>query len=163
MRQICNYLPPFLVPQIARTTETEGKSRSFSPWCHVVSLLYGQLGHSLSLNDLCAALQWHTGPLVGVRGAPPPSRQGLSNANRERPAELAEQLFWQVLGHLGKQTPGFVQGRSRGAAFRFKVPVHVVATTVMELMANCMDWTHHRRQNPHALEPAKPPAKLCHH
>jgi hypothetical protein len=28
---------------------------------------------------------------------------------------MAEQLFWQVLDHLGKETPGFVQGRSRGA------------------------------------------------
>ena len=98
------------------------------------------------MNDLCDALQLHSGPLVGVRGATPPSRNGLSNANRERPAEMAEQLFWQVLGHLGKATPGFVQGRSRGAAFRFKVPIHVVDSTVMELVANCMDWAQHRRR-----------------
>jgi Transposase DDE domain/Domain of unknown function (DUF4372) len=146
LRQICNYIPPFLVPQIARTTGAEDKARSFSPWSHVVSLLYGQLSHSLGLNDLCDALQLHSGPLVSVRGATPPSRNGLSNANRERPAEMAEQLFWQVLGHLGKETPGFVQGRNRGAAFRFKVPIHVVDSTVMELVANCMDWAQHRRR-----------------
>jgi len=51
-----------------------------------------------------------------------------------------------VLDHLGKQTPGFVQGRRRGAAFRFKLPIHVVDTTVMELVANCMDWAQHRRR-----------------
>ena len=146
LRQICNYIPPFLVPQIARATGAEGKARSFSPWSHVVSLLYGQLSHSLGLNDLCDALQLHPGPLVNVRGATPPSRNGLSSANRERPAAMAEQLFWQVLGHLGQQTPGFVQGRSRGVAFRFKVPIHVVDTTVMELVANCMDWAQHRRR-----------------
>jgi len=146
LRQICNYIPPFLVPQIARATGAEGKARTFTPWSHVVSLLYGQLSHSLGLNDLCDALQLHSGPLVGVRGATPPSRNGLSNANRERPAAMAEQLFWQVLGHLGKETPGFVQGRSRGPAFRFKVPIHVVDSTVMELVANCMDWAQHRRR-----------------
>ncbi len=146
LRQICNYIPAFLVPQIARATGAEDKARSFSPWSHVVSLLYGQLSHSLGLNDLCDALQLHSGPLVSVRGATPPSRNGLSNANRERPAEMAEQLFWQVLGHLGQATPGFVQGRSRGAAFRFKVPIHVVDSTVMELVANCMDWAQHRRR-----------------
>jgi len=146
LRQICNYIPTFLVPQIARATGAEGKARSFSPWSHVVSLLYGQLSHSLGLNDLCDALQLHPGPLVNVRGATPPSRNGLSNANRERPAAMAEQLFWQVLDHLGKQTPGFVQGRRRGAAFRFKVPIHVVDSTVMELVANCMDWAQHRRR-----------------
>jgi hypothetical protein len=146
LRQICNYIPAFLVPQIARATGAEDKARSFSPWSHVVSLLYGQLSHSLGLNDLCDALQLHSGPLVSVRGATPPSRNGLSNANRERPAEMAEQLFWQVLGHLGQETPGFVQGRSRGAAFRFKVPIHVVDSTVLELVANCMDWAQHRRR-----------------
>ena len=146
LRQICNYIPAFLVPKIARVTGAEDKARSFSPWSHVVSLLYGQLSHSLGLNDLCDSLQLHSGPLVSVRGATPPSRNGLSNANRERPAEMAEQLFWQVLGHLGKETPGFVQGRSRGPAFRFKVPIHVVDSTVMELVANCMDWAQHRRR-----------------
>jgi len=146
LRQICNYIPPFLVPQIARTTGAEDKARSFTPWSHVVSLLFGQLSHSLGLNDLCDALQLHSGLLVNVRGATPPSRNGLSNANRERPAEMAEQLFWRVLDHLGKATPGFVQGRGRGAAFRFKVPIHVVDTTVMELVANCMDWAQHRRR-----------------
>jgi len=146
LRQICNYIPAFLVQQIARATGAEDKARSFSPWSHVVSLLYGQLSHSLGLNDLCDALQLHSGPLVSVRGATPPSRNGLSNANRERPAEMAEQLFWQVLGHLGQETPGFVQGRSRGAAFRFKVPIHVVDSTVLELVANCMDWAQHRRR-----------------
>lgn len=146
LRQICNYIPPFLVPQLARTTGAEDKARSFTPWSHVVSLLYGQLSHSLGLNDLCDALQLHSGPLAGVRGATPPSRNGLSHANRARPAALAEQLFWQVLDHLGKVTPGFVQGRRRGAAFRFKVPIHVVDSTVMELVANCMDWAQHRRR-----------------
>jgi hypothetical protein len=146
LRQICNYIPAFLVPQIARATGAEDKARSFSPWSHVVSLLYGQLSHSLGLNDLCDALQLHSGPLVSVRGATPPSRNGLSNANRERPAAMAEQLFWQVLDHLGKATPGFVLGRRRSAAFRFKVPIHVVDTTVLELVANCMDWAKHRRR-----------------
>jgi len=34
---------------------------------------------------------------------------------------MAEQLFWQVMNHLGEQSPGFVAGRSRGTAFRFKI------------------------------------------
>jgi hypothetical protein len=59
---------------------------------------------------------------------------------------MAEQLFWQVMGHLGEQSPGFVAGRSRGRAFRFRMPIHVVDTTVMELVANCMDWAKHRRR-----------------
>jgi len=47
---------------------------------------------------------------------------------------------------LGEQSPRFVAGRSQGAAFRFKLPIHVVDTTVIELVANCMDWAQHRRR-----------------
>jgi len=145
LRQICNYIPVHEVSKIARVTGAEDKSRTFNPWSHVVSLLYGQLTHSIGLNDLCDSLQLHSGPLASIRGATAPSRNGLSHANRERPAQMAEQLFWRVVSHLGQQSPGFAAGRSRGPAFRFKMPIHVVDTTVMELVANCMDWANHRR------------------
>jgi hypothetical protein len=146
LRQICNFIPPHEVGKIARATGAEDKARAFKPWSHVVSLLYAQLTHSIGLNDLCDSLQLHSGPLASVRGATAPSRNGLSNANRQRPAEMAEQLFWRVLGQLGEQSPGFAAGRSRGPAFRFKMPIHVVDTTVIELVANCMDWARHRRR-----------------
>src|SRR6266852_5071558 len=122
LQQICNFIPQHLVSQIARTTGVEDKSRTFTPWSHVVSLGYAQLTHSIGLNDVCDSLQLHTGSLAGIRGASAPSRNGLSNANRERPAEMAEQLFWQVMNHLGEQSPGLVAGRSRGPAFSFKMP-----------------------------------------
>ena len=146
LRQICNFIPPHEVSKIARTTGAEDKSRTFTPWSHVVSLLYGQLTHSIGLNDLCDSLHLYTGPLSSVRGATPPSRNGLSHANRQRSAQMAEQLFWRVVDHLGEQSPGFTAGQRRGPAFRFKMPIHVVDTTVMELVANCMDWAKHRRR-----------------
>ena len=146
LRQICNFIPQYEVSKITRTTGVEDKSRTFTPWSDVVSLGYAQLTHSIGLNDLCDSLQLHSGPLASIRGATAPSRNGLSNANRERPAQMAEQLFWQVVGHLGQQSPGFAKGKRRGPAFRFKMPIHVVDTTVMELVANCMDWAQHRRR-----------------
>jgi len=146
LRQICNFIPSHEVAKIARATGVQDMSRTFKPWSHVVSLVYAQLTHSIGLNDLCDSLQLHSGPLSSIRGATAASRNGLSNANRERPAEMAEQLFWRVMSSLGEQSPGFVAGRRRGAAFRFKLPIHVVDTTVMELVANCMDWAKHRRR-----------------
>ncbi len=146
LRQICNYIPAHEVSKIARETGAEEKSRTFKPWSHVVSLLYAQLTHSIGLNDLCDSLQLHSGPLSTLRGAIAPSRNGLSNANRERPAEMAEKLFWGMVEYLGEQSPRFVAGKRRGLAFRFKMPIHVVDTTVLELVANCMDWAKHRRR-----------------
>ena len=144
LRQICNLIPPHLVPKLARDAGVD--ARKIRPWSHVVSLCYAQLTHSIGLNDVCDSLQLHSGQLASLRGATPPSRNGFSNANRERPAEMAEKLFWAVRGHLAEQSPGFVAGHRRGAAFRFKMPIHVVDSTVMELVANCMDWAKHRRR-----------------
>src|SRR6266446_3190364 len=133
LRQVCNQIPEHMVSKLARATGAEDKSRTFSPWSHVVSQIYAQLTHSISLNDVCDSLALHAGPLSSIRGAKAPSRNGLSHANRQRPAEMAEQLFWRLKEHLGQQSPDFVTGRRRGAAFRFKVPIHVVDTTVLEL------------------------------
>ena len=146
LRQICNHIPTHEVSKIARETGVDAMSRTFSPWSHTVSLCEAQLSHCLGLNDLCDSLQLHSGPLSTIRGATPPSRNGLSHANRERPAEMAEQLFWRTLGHLKEQSPGFAGGQRRGPAFRFKMPIHVIDSTTLELVANCMDWAKHRRR-----------------
>ncbi len=146
MRQICNLIPEQEVSRIARETGVEDKSRSFSPWSHVVSLCHAQLTHCIGLNDLCDSLQLHSGPLSTIRGATPPSRNGLSHANRERSAAMAEQLFWTTLAHLKNQSPGFAAGQRRGPAFRFKMPIHIIDSTTLELVANSMDWAQHRRR-----------------
>jgi hypothetical protein len=146
LRQICNLIPQFEVSTIARETGVEDLSRTFKPWSHVVSLLDAQLTHCIGLNDLCDSLQLHSGPLSTIRGATPPSRNGLSHANRERSAEMAEELFWRQLDHLQTQSPGFGKGQRRGPAFRFKMPIHIIDSTTLELVANSMDWAKHRRR-----------------
>jgi Transposase DDE domain/Domain of unknown function (DUF4372) len=146
LRQICNLIPAHEVSKIARETGVEDQARSFSPWSHTVSLLHAQLSHCIGLNDLCDSLQLHSGPLSTIRGATAPSRNGLSHANRQRPAAMAQQLFWRILDHLKEQSPGFAAGRRCGPAFRFKMPIHAIDSTTLELVANCLDWAKHRRR-----------------
>jgi len=146
LRQICNLIPEHEVSKIARETGVADQSRTFSPWSHTVSLLDAQLSHCIGLNDLCDSLQLHSGPLSTIRGATAPSRNGLSHANRERSPAMAEQLFWRTLNHLTEQSPGFAAGQRRGPAFRFKMPIHVIDSTTIELVANCLDWAQHRRR-----------------
>jgi len=147
LRQICNFIPDFLVPKLARATGVQEKARTFSPWSHLVALMYAQLTHSIGLNDVCDALGLHSGPLSSLRGATPPNRNTLSHANKVRPAEMAEQLFWTVLEHLGNLSPGFVSGRSgKRFARKFKRTIHLVDSTTIPLIASCMDWAKHRRR-----------------
>ncbi len=147
LRQICNFIPDFLVPKLARATGVQDKARTFSPWSHLVALMYAQLTHSIGLNDVCDALGLHSGPLSSLRGATPPNRNTLSHANKVRPAQMAEQLFWSVLEHLGNQSPGFVSGRAgQRFARKFKRTIHLVDSTTIPLIASCLDWAKHRRR-----------------
>jgi hypothetical protein len=145
--QLCNHIPPYLVPKIATETGVDEKARTFSPWSHVVSLGYAQLTHALSLNDVCDALQLNCGPLSAIRGATPPSRNNLSHADQVRDAAMGEKLFWEELKYLGEVSPGFVSGRA-GKRFvrRFKRKIHAVDSTTIQLIASCMDWAKHRRR-----------------
>ncbi len=143
-RQICELIPPHLVAKLAR--EHQVPSRGITPWSHVVSLLYAQFTHSLSLNDVCDALSANRGALASIRGAAPPSRNGLSHANRTRPSSMAEALFWKVLEHLEHQYPGAGASAFRRLPRRFRRTVHVVDATTIKLFANCMDWAKHRRR-----------------
>jgi hypothetical protein len=144
--QICKWIPPHLVAQLARETGVEDKARTFSPWSHVVSLLFAQLTHALSLNDVCDALGLHSGPLSAIRGATASSRNNLSHANKVRDAAMAQKLFWSVLEHLQGLQPGFARGPRFHLARRFKRVIHVVDSTTIELVASCLDWAKHRRR-----------------
>ena len=146
LRQICNLIPNHLVPKLARETGVEDDARVFKPWSHVLALVFAQLTHSLGLNDVCDALALHSGPLSAIRGATAPKRNTLSNANRKRDPAMAEQLFWRTLEHLQTLCPGFGRGRRRRFAFRFKRVIHLVDSTTLQLVANCMNWAKHRRR-----------------
>lgn len=144
--QLCKWIPNHLVPKLARETGVDQQARTFSPWSHVVSLLFAQLTHALGLNDVCDALGLHSGPLSAIRGATPPSRNNLSHTNKVREATMAEKLFWSVLEHLQTLKPGFARGSRFGLARRFKRVIHVVDSTTLELIASCLDWAKHRRR-----------------
>jgi len=147
LRQICNLIPAYLVPKLAKETGVDKKARTFSPWSHLVSLIYAQLTHAIGLNDICDGLRLHSSLLVTLRAATPPSRNNLSHSNKERDASLAEKIFWSVLGHLQTLQPGFARGnRGKGVARRFRRVIHVVDSTTIQLVASCMDWAKHRRR-----------------
>ncbi len=146
LNQLCNLIPPHLVAKLARETGVEKKARTFTPWSHVVALLYAQLTHSLGLNDVCDALQLHSGPLSALRAARAPYKNTFSHANRIRDPKLGERLFYSMLEHLGKLQPGFGGQHQPRFVFRFKRIMHVVDSTTIALMARSLDWARHRRR-----------------
>ena len=147
LHQICNLIPPHLASKIARETGVDKKARTFSPWSHFVSIAYSQLTHSIGLNDVCDSLKLNSGPLSAIRGATPPSRNNLSNANKVRSHTFAQQMFYQTLEHLDNLQPDFTSGkRGRRRIRKIKRTIHVVDSSTIQLVANCMDWAKHRRR-----------------
>lgn len=144
--QLCQLIPACLVPRIAREHGVDKRSRTFSPWSHVVALLYAQLAHCVSLHDVCDGLRHHEGKLWAIRGATSPAKNTLSHANRNRDAKMAEDLFWQTFNHLASLRPGFTKGSRVYMPRRFTRVVRAIDATTIRLVADCMDWAKHRRR-----------------
>jgi len=145
-KQICELIPPYEVSKIARESGVDKQARTFTPWSHVVAMVYSQISHSVGLNDVCDALKLRESELASIRGAVPPQRNTLSNANKVRTSAFAEKLFWSVLKHTQQSHPGFAKGPKRQFAHRFKRNIQLVDSSVIALIAACMDWAKHRRR-----------------
>lgn len=145
LAHVCSLIPGHVVAKAARQHGVDRRARTFSPWSHVVALVYAHLTHALGLNDVCDALRNHRGKLGAIRGATPPSRNTLSHANKVRSAAMAEEVFWTVLDHLTAMTPGFGGRTYGGFPRRFKRAIHVVDSTTIKLVAHCVDWARHKR------------------
>ncbi len=109
-------------------------------------MLYAHLTHAIGLNDVCDGLRLHRGWLGGIRGATPPSRNGMSHANKKRSAKIAEDLYWAVSEHLHALNSAFGGCHYKGMPRRFKRVIHAVDSSTIKLVANCMDWAKHRRR-----------------
>lgn len=124
----------------------EAKARNFCVRSHLAAMLFAQLAHAVGLNDVCDWLRLKRAALSRF-GVSAPARNTLSHANKHRDADFIERLFWSTLGHLQHSCPSFATGRrGKGLLRRFKVRVHAVDSTVIQLVANCLDWARHRRR-----------------
>ncbi len=79
-------------------------------------MVFAQLAHALSLNDVCDWLRMRSRAIAAF-GLRPSSRNNLFNSNKVRDAKFAELVFWRTLAHrqhcdhsFGRQRPG--RGRS---------------------------------------------------
>lgn len=148
LKQVMDTIPSYLVSKLAKKHGVDKRSRSNSPWSHVVSMIFAQLSHALSLNDICDTLKNNVSALLTIRRAAPISRNGLSHANKVRDWRMAEELFWETFSYLKHLFPGF--GNTRAPRFkipkRFKRLINLVDSTTIQLFANCMSWAKHRRR-----------------
>jgi len=119
-----------------RELKSDRYYKTFSSWDQFVSMLFCQLAQAKSLREICGGLSCCVGKLkhVGVIGAP--NKSTLSHANRKRPWQLYQALFYQLLEKCREIAPG--------KKFRFKNKLLSLDATVIDLCLSIFPWARFR-------------------
>ena len=110
-------------------------TKSFDAWSHFVAMTFAQATGKDSLRDLEAAFNVHANSLYHL-GAKPVHRSTLSDANNNRPWELFEQLYMDLLQRFQELRPGH--------GFKFKNPLFSIDSTVINLCLTNFPWAKYR-------------------
>jgi hypothetical protein len=147
--QLIKLIPSSIVRSAALKFGLDTQARTFTVLSHLSAMLFVQLAHALSLNDVCDWMRLKA-KAIAAFGISRPARNTLAHANKTRSAKFIEEVFWKTLEHLSRAAPGFSGKhpgkRRRNPVHRFKKAIHAIDSTTMELVANCMDWAKHRRR-----------------
>jgi len=74
LRQLVELIPAYLALKLAQESGVADQARTFTPWSHVVTMIYAQVSHAFGLNDVCDALRLQVTALFAMRKATPPAR-----------------------------------------------------------------------------------------
>ena len=144
MSQVCSIFSQLLklfpraeFEQAVRQHRGERHARGFTCWGQFVAMLFCQLGRAQSLREICGGLAASQGKPrhLGLSAAPP--RSTLAYANRQRPWQIYETVFQQLLAKC--------RGAAPGHKFRFKNKLLSLDASVIDLCASLFDWAQFRR------------------
>lgn len=121
-----------------KETKAEKGAKGFTCWGQFVAMLFCQVGQAHSLREICGGLASCLGKLkhLGIETAP--SRSTLSYANKKRPWQLYQKVFYQLLGKCQAIAPGKKK-------FRFKNKLFSLDASVIELCVSLFDWATFRQ------------------
>ena len=139
--QVLSHFPRSEFAALVKKHNAERNAKGFTCWNQFVAMMFCQLAHADSLREICNGLRCCLGKLthLGVKKAP--NKSTLSYANKNRPAELYEDLFYASLKHF-MSLGGF---GSRKARFRFKNKLLSLDSTTISLCLSLFPWAKFRR------------------
>ena len=106
LRRIVQRIPRWLIEKTANAHGVD--ARKFSATSHFVMLILGHLSRASCLTEICDDADLNRRNLSLVRNATAWKRNTFSHANRTRPAEVAEEVYWETVRRLGEVSPGFI-------------------------------------------------------
>lgn len=122
-----------------RELDAERGAKGFRSWDQFVAMLFCQLGSADSLREICGGLSTSLGRMVHLGLKEAPKRSTLAYANSHRPWQLYQGVFEQLLDRCQ------ILAAERRRPFRFKNPLRVLDSTVIDLCLEVFDWAKYRR------------------
>jgi hypothetical protein len=148
MLQVCSVysqlLQLFSRGQFARAVkhhQAERNAKGFSSWEQFVAMLFCQLAHLNSLREVCMGLASCESPLKHLGISVTPKKSTLAYANANRPWELYESIFMQLLEKCQTETAAHCHRK-----FRFKNKLMSLDASIIELSATMFDWAKYTQQ-----------------
>jgi len=119
--------------------EAEKAAKGFRCWEQFVCMLFCHLASADSLREICGGLASSMGKMVHLGIKRMPKRSTLSYANRHRPWQLFEKVFYQLLSQAD------MLAAKQKRRFRFKNPLVSIDSTTIDLCLSMFDWARFRR------------------
>jgi hypothetical protein len=118
--------------------QAERYSKGFQSWNQFVSMLFCQVAQAKSLREISGGLACCMGKLRHLGISEAPSKSTLSYANKKRPWQMFQDLFYETLDFCRKASPG----RHK---FRFKNKLLSLDSTTISLCLSLFPWAEFRR------------------
>lgn len=122
-----------------RQWDAERGAKGFRCWDQFVAMMFCQMAGADSLREICGGLSTAMGKLTHLGLKEAPSRSTLGYANRHRPWQLYETVFYQLLEQAG------ALAAKQKRRFRFKNPLFSIDSSTIDLCLSLYDWAQFRR------------------
>jgi hypothetical protein len=139
--QLLQLFPRLEFEQAVKRHQADRGAKGFISWGQFVAMLFCQLGRAHTLREVCGGLASCEGKLkhLGVPAAP--KKSTLAYANENRPWQLYQTVFGQLL----EKCQAAVSGSGRKRTFRFKNKLTSLDSSTIDLCLSLYDWAKFRR------------------
>jgi hypothetical protein len=148
MTQVCSVFSQLLqlfsrgeFAQAVKEHKAERNAKGFTCWGQFVAMFFCQVAQLKSLREVCMGLGSCESPLKHLGVSATPKKSTLAYANENRPWELYQTIFNQLL----EKCQAEVATRGGRKKFRFKNKLVSLDGSIIDLSATMFDWAKYRR------------------
>ena len=139
--QLLDFFPRRAFDARVKECRADRYAKGFDCWTQFAAMIFLQLSGAQSLREIIAGMRSASGKLVhlGIRRVPP--RATLSYANKHRPWELYQILFFDLLS----RAPLLLGDRASRKPLRFKNKLLSLDATTIDLCLSLFPWAKFRQ------------------